>query len=163
MAKPIPPGQLRKWAEDQVMPELEKSFNAFIQFAAKELPAESPQYTGFYASSWKTAKTIPRPTETYQKLKGGSPKEPWYGIGLRLRKEGTGSVAPHVVPRFEVPVFKLNETAYIANTAIYARYALGKKVPKSTKYGGILPYLGQLPEKADEFFKGGIGVKVVTK
>ena len=142
------------------MPSLEKGFNSFIYYASRGFPAESPQYTGFYASSWKTSKTIPRPTETYQRLKGSSPISPWYEIGLKLRKNGTGSERPHVKPRFKVPSFKLSDTVYIANTAIYSKYALGKPVPMTTKHGGIIPFIGTLPIVAPEFFENGLKVTV---
>ena len=164
MAKRINPGDLAKWAEREIIPPLEQKFNRFIKFAATSLPMESPQYTGFYASSWKTSLQIPRPTETYQNLKkfGYSPKEPWYSIGLKLREEGKGSAPPHVSPRFEIPIFKLKDTVYIANTAVYSIYALGQKPPVTTKYGGIWPFVNSLQESAPDFFGSDLSVKVMT-
>jgi hypothetical protein len=155
MAERIPPGQLKKWAEKKILPQLEKGFNSFIRFAATGLPNESPQYTGFYASSWKTSLTIPRPTETYQNLKkfGNAPKEPWYSIGAKLRRDGRGSARPHVVERHPIPTFRLTDTVYIANTAVYSEFSFWRPPTSKSRYGGILPFIATLPDKAPSFFK----------
>ena len=146
----IPPGKVAEWVEKQIMPELTKGFNSFVNFTATQLPKESPQYTGFYASNWQASLTRPVPDEFLSPKGGGVGKEPWYGIGIRKRRGET--VKPHVVARFDVPSFKLSDTVYIANRANYARYAVVGKAPFSTQYGGIMPFLGQLQGLSKNYF-----------
>ncbi len=163
MAKNIAPGNLKKWAEGEITSFLEAGYNRFINFAVSSFPAESPVYTGFYASSWQASLKIPKPTETYQALKG-SPKaiEPWYSIGLSLRSGGIASKPPVVRPRHSIPTFKLKDTVYIANTAEYSIYAVKRPPTVRSKYGGIRPFISLLPSKAPEFFGGKFKVSVMN-
>ena len=146
----IPPGKVAEWVEKQIMPELTEGFNSFIKFASTQLPKESPQYTGFYASSWQTSLTKPVPNDFLSPKGGGTGKEPWYGIGLQKRR-GV-NVPPHIAPRFEIPTFKLSDTVYIGNKVNYAPYAVVGKVPRTTQYGGIMPFVGQLSALSKNYF-----------
>ena len=158
MAERIPPGKVAEWVKGKIEPSLEQSFNAFIQFASDKIPYESPQYTGFYASSWKTSTTRPSPSDLLSPKGGGSGREPWYGIGLRKRRGER--VLPHIDPRFDVPQFKLSDTVYIGNTAKYSRYAVVGKVPKTTQYGGLRNFIAGLDGIAQDFFGGPVGLKI---
>lgn len=152
MAEQIPPDQIVAWVKKKTMPKLEAGFNSFIEFAVSSLPNESPQHTGFYASSWKASTVIPRPTDNYQKRYGrGSYVEPWNTIKLKLRKRIYQD--PHVAPRHEIPRFNLTDTVYIANTAVYSQYAFWRPATERSRYGGILPLIAVLPDKAPMFFK----------
>ena len=146
----IPPGKLAEWVEKQIMPELTEGFNSFIRFASTQLPKESPQYTGFYASSWETSLRRPAPNDFLSPKGGGSGKEPWYGIGIKRRRGE--QVRPHVVPRFDIPKFKLSDTVYIGNRVNYARYAVVGKAPFTTQYGGVMPFVSQLKGLSKNYF-----------
>ncbi len=163
MAEQIPPEKLAEWIEKKMMPKLEEGFNSFVKFAVTSFPSECPQHTGFYASSWKASTVIPRPTDNYQKRYGiGSYVEPWNTIKRKI-KAGI-EVEPHVAPRHDIPRFKLTDTVYIANTAVYSEYAFWRPPTRRSKYGGIFPFIAVLPDKAPAFFKAtpdlGVGFTV---
>jgi len=156
-------GKLKKWLKSKTLPRLHKGYNRFIKYTITNLPDESPQYTGFYASSWKASTDIPRAFETYQKLKDSSALEPWYALGLVLRSEGKGARPPIVRPRYNIPEFQLEDTVYIANTAIYSKYALAQKPPATTKFGGIIPFVKILPMKISESFKDDLNINILSR
>ena len=73
-----------------------------------------------------------------------------YGIGIKRRRGE--QVRPHVVPRFDIPKFKLSDTVYIGNRVNYARYAVVGKVPFTTQYGGVMPFVSQLKGLSKNYF-----------
>ena len=92
--------------------------------AVRQLPSYSPQYTGFFASSWKASTSRPKPVDKVEDF------SPWNS--LKAAKAKDASVSPRIQPRFTVPKFSYNDKIYIGNTAMYARYALASpsnKIP----------------------------------
>jgi len=90
--------------------------NRLVRIIVRQLPSQSPQYTGFFASSWKASTTRPRPINRVEDF------SPWNQIKKDKAKNST--VKARVQPRFEVPRFSFNDRIYIGNTTVYARYAL---------------------------------------
>jgi len=90
--------------------------NRLVRIIVRQLPSQSPQYTGFFASSWKASTTRPRPIDRVEDF------SPWNQIKKDKAKNST--VKARVQPRFEVPRFSFNDRIYIGNTTVYARYAL---------------------------------------
>ena len=90
--------------------------NRLVRIIVRQLPSQSPQYTGFFASSWKASTTRPRPVDRVEDF------APWNQI--KKDKDKNASVQAKVQPRFSVPSFNFNDRVYIGNTAVYARYAL---------------------------------------
>lgn len=90
--------------------------NRLVRIIVRQLPSQSPQYTGFFASSWKASTTRPRPIDRVEDF------SPWNRIKKDKAKNST--VKAKVQPRFEVPRFSFNDRIYIGNTTVYARYAL---------------------------------------
>jgi len=108
----------------QINKELTADLNRFIKILVRQLPAYSPQYTGFFASSWKASTSRPRPVD---KVKDFSP---WNTI--KTQKSKDRSISPRVQPRYTVPTFSFNDRVFIGNTTMYARYALASpsnKIP----------------------------------
>ena len=128
--------------------DLDLSFNEFIRFIANEVPEQSPQYTGFFASSWKASLSRPVPEDQVKDF------EPWHTINVEKRRRFPEFPAT-ISPRFDVPKFKFGQTVFIGNTTKYARYALGS--PKSN----LIPFVGGLEDVAGTIFgrtKSGIRI-----
>ncbi len=145
-------GKVSKKMRKEIQADLDKAFNEFIRFALDGLPEASPQWTGFFASSWKATKNRLSPSQ------GDYVKDfkPWSTI--KKIKSGTlRSYPAYVSPRFDFkPNFVFGETVYIGNKTAYAKYALGS--PNSN----LIPYIGQLGAVAKEVFKTkkGIGLRI---
>jgi len=104
--------------------QLTADVNRLVKIIVRQLPSYSPQYTGFFASSWKASTSRPRPVDKVEDF------SPWAGIKIAKAKDP--SVSPRVQPRFDVPRFSYNDRIYIGNTTMYARYALASpsnKIP----------------------------------
>ena len=121
--------------------ELNNQLNNLIDTVLEHLPGESPQYSGFFASSWQVSKTRMPPDD--QPI-----KNPWKAI------EKTKG-APYIAPRFKVPTkYKLNQSIFIGNRAEYTERALLS--PKSNIGAYILNGSGTFKEgirqKIDRIF-----------
>jgi len=90
--------------------------NRLVRIIVRQLPFQSPQYTGFFASSWKASTIRPRPVDHVENF------SPWNQI--KKDKAKNSAVKAKVQARFEVPRFSFNDRIYIGNTTVYARYAL---------------------------------------
>ncbi len=145
-------GKISKKIREKIQQDLDQSFNEFIRFALDGLPEASPQWTGFFASSWTATRNRLSPSQ------GDFVRdyEPWAAI--KKIKSGTlKSYPPYVSPRFDFkPNFKFGETVYIGNKTEYAKYALAS--PKSN----LIPYIGQLGSVAKEVFRTqkGAGLRI---
>ncbi len=102
--------------ERDLKQNLTTDVNRLVRIIVRQLPAQSPQYTGFFASSWKASTTRPRPVNRIEDF------SPWNQI--KKDKDKNKSVKAKIQPRFDVPQFKFNDRIYIGNTTVYARYAL---------------------------------------
>ena len=117
--------------------ELNASLNAFVRRALSDLPGQSPQYTGFLASSWTADTTRPQPTDSIE--------PPWTQVKSDLDRKLKRS--PIIRPRYRsVPKFKFGQTIFVGNKAEYARYALG------SDNSNILPYFEKLKDIAEIVF-----------
>ena len=114
-------------------------FNNLIGTILSDLPSQSPQYTGFFASSWQA--------NTYRPLANEAIRSPW--LEIKKQKRQGLKVDPRIEPRYPLDrKFTFGETVFIGNRADYARQALGS--PNSR----IVPYLAEL-EKVVDFVFGG--------
>ena len=116
---------------------LNTQFDNLISTILADLPAESPQYSGFFASSWQA--------NTYRPLANEEIRSPWLE---RKKAKGRGQKLPAIIePRYPLDrTFTFGETVFIGNRADYARQALGS--PNST----IVPYLAELEKVVDFVF-----------
>ena len=116
---------------------LNTQFNNLISTILADLPAESPQYTGFFASSWQA--------NTYRPPADQDIQSPW--LEIKKQKSQGLKVSPKIEPRYPLDkTFKFGETVFIGNRANYARYALGSQ--NST----IVPYLAEVEKVVDFVF-----------
>ncbi len=106
----------RAAVEQDIKQSVTADMNRLVRIIVRQLPAQSPQYTGFFASSWKASTTRPRPVDRVEDF------APWNRI--KKDKSKDRAVKARVQPRFQVPRFGFNDRVYIGNTAVYARYAL---------------------------------------
>ena len=106
----------RATLERDLKQSLTTDVNRLVRIMVRQLPAQSPQYTGFFASSWKASTNRPRAVDRVEDF------SPWNKI--KKDKDKNPSVQAKVQPRFTVPRFSFNDTIFIGNTAVYARYAL---------------------------------------
>jgi|TARA_Y100000289_G_scaffold25116_1_gene24510 hypothetical protein len=123
----------------QTKRELNTQFNNLIGKILSDLPAESPQYTGFFASSWQA--------NTYRPLSNEKRIAPW----TQIKKDRDNGIKTEPEIRERYPLdrnFQFGETVFIGNRAEYARQALGS--PTSN----IIGYLTEI-EKVVEFVFGG--------
>jgi len=123
-------GPLAKAIERDLTARLADDLNTVVRIILEELPAYSPQYTGFFASSWKTSKSRIKAKDQVQK------NSPWSSIKIDKTRAyfGAGggaagraaarSISPLIQPRFTTPLFKLTDSIFIGNTVEYAKYAL---------------------------------------
>ena len=124
--------------EKETRAELNQSFNDLILRLLQDLPGQSPQYTGFFASSWKADRSLPQAIDPLE--------SPWTQV--KSDKQRGMDRAPIIRPRHTARPrnFKFGETAFVGNTANYAEYALAS--PNSS----IVPYFESLQEVAEMVF-----------
>ena len=123
----------------QTKRELNTQFNNLINRVLTDLPSESPQYTGFFASSWDA--------NTYRPLATEERVAPW----TQVKKDRDNGVktAPIIEPRYPLnKKFKFGQTVFIGNRAKYAKQALGS--PNSS----ILSYVETISQVVDFVFGG---------
>ena len=106
----------RTAVEKDIKQSVTTDLNRLVRIIMRQLPAQSPQYTGFFASSWKASTARPRPIDRVEDF------SPWNRIKREKAKNST--VQPRVQPRFDTPRFSFSDRIYIGNTSVYARYAL---------------------------------------
>ena len=119
--------------------ELNIQLNNLINRVLTDLPSESPQYTGFFASSWQA--------NTYRPLSNEERTPPW----TQVKKDRDNGIktAPIIEPRYPKDRnYKFGDTVFIGNRANYARQALGS--PNSS----IVPYVENLGQVVDFIFGG---------
>ena len=119
--------------------ELNTQFNNLIDTILSDLPAESPQYTGFFASSWQA--------NTYRPLSNEAQIAPW----TQVKKDRDNGIrtAPIIEPRYSRNrTYEFGETVFIGNRAEYARQALG------SQNSSIMPYVENLGQVVDFVFGG---------
>jgi len=123
----------------QTKRELNIQFNNLINRVLTDLPSESPQYTGFFASSWDA--------NTYRPLATEERVAPW----TQIKKDRDNGVktAPIIEPRYPLnKKFKFGQTVFIGNRANYAAQALGS--PNSS----ILTYVETISQVVEFVFGG---------
>ena len=119
--------------------ELNIQLNNLINRVLTDLPSESPQYTGFFASSWDA--------NTYRPLATEERVAPW----TQVKKDRDNGVktAPIIEPRYPLnKKFKFGQTVFIGNRAKYAKQALGS--PNSS----ILTYVETISQVVEFVFGG---------
>ena len=123
-------GPLAKAIERDLTARLTSDLNTVIQIITEELPNYSPQYTGFFASSWKTSKSRIKAkdpvsnTSPWSRIKAEKTRAYFAAGGGAAGKSAEKSISPLIQPRFTTPLFKLTDSIFIGNTAEYAKYAL---------------------------------------
>ena len=123
----------------ETMRELNNQFNNLIDTVLDGLPGASPQYSGFFASSWQV--------NTYRPLANEKIRSPW--LETKKRKDKDKSVPAILEPRYSrTKRYKFGETIFIGNRADYARYALGSSNSQ------IMPYLENITQVVDAVFSG---------
>lgn len=118
--------------------ELNTQFNNLIKTVLADLPSQSPQYSGFFASSWQA--------NTYRPLSNEKIRSPWTE---RKKDRDKGITTTAIVePRYYPPKrkFKFGETVFIGNRAEYARQALG------SQNSSIMPYLENITQVVEVVF-----------
>ena len=121
----------------QTRRELNTQFNNLINRVLTDLPSESPQYTGFFASSWQA--------NTYRPLSNEERTPPW----TQVKKDRDNGIktAPIIEPRYPLnKKFKFGDTIFVGNRAEYARQALGS--PNSS----IMTYVETIGQVVDFVF-----------
>ena len=125
--------------------ELNNQLNNLIDTILDEkkgLPEASPQYSGFFASSWQV--------NTYRPLANQEIRSPWSEVKKLKDKSSNNKYLPAIVnPRYSrTKRYKFGETIFIGNRANYARYALGSSNSQ------IMPYLENITQVVDAVFSG---------
>ena len=121
----------------QTKRELNTQFNNLIGKILSDLPAESPQYTGFFASSWQA--------NTYRPHSDEERTSPW----TQVKKDRDNGIKtpPIIEPRYPLnKKFKFGDTVFVGNRAEYARQALGS--PNSS----IMTYVETIGQVVDFVF-----------
>jgi len=128
----------RKRTLDQVDVDLtallNEQLNDLVSIIMQDLPTYSPQYTGFFASSWKASLSRPAPRDKVEKfspwnqLKKDKTRAYFKAGGGGAGRAAAKQLQPVVAPRFSTPTFKITDSIFIGNTAEYARYALLRDV-----------------------------------
>lgn len=102
----------------QTKKELNLQLNNLILETLEDLPSQSPQYTGFFASSWQA--------NTYRPLSNEPRTAPWTKV--KNDRDNGIKTEPIIEPRYPLDrEFKFGETVFIGNRAEYARQALGSQ------------------------------------
>ena len=117
--------------------EYNSQLNNLINRVLTDLPSESPQYTGFFASSWQA--------NTYRPLSNEERTPPW----TQVKKDRDNGIktAPIIEPRYPLSKkFKFGDTIFVGNRAEYARQALGS--PNSS----IMTYVETIGQVVDFVF-----------
>ena len=117
--------------------EYNSQLNNLINRVLTDLPSESPQYTGFFASSWQA--------NTYRPLSNEERTAPW----TQVKKDRDNGIktAPIIEPRYPLnKKFKFGDTIFVGNRAEYARQALGS--PNSS----IMTYVETIGQVVDFVF-----------
>ena len=153
--------------EKETRAELNRAFNDLIVRLLRDLPAKevSPQYTGFFASSWKIQGTAIIPTDKVENY------EPWASIKrersldfFARRKAGppytkqTPPKNPKVEPRFPVRrAFNYKKAVFIGNRAKYSVYALEGGKIQSFIQGSLGKMIqDNMSDKGRLFIGGGV-------
>ena len=117
--------------------EYNSQLNNLVNRVLTDLPSESPQYTGFFASSWQA--------NTYRPPSDEERTAPWTQV-KRDRDNGI-KTAPIIEPRYPLSKkFKFGDTIFVGNRAEYARQALGS--PNSS----IMTYVETIGQVVDFVF-----------
>lgn len=117
--------------------EYNSQLNNLVNRVLTDLPSESPQYTGFFASSWQA--------NTYRPLSNEERTPPW----TQVKKDRDNGIktAPIIEPRYPLSKkFKFGDTIFVGNRAEYARQALGS--PNSS----IMTYVETIGQVVDFVF-----------
>ena len=117
--------------------EYNSQLNNLVNRILTDLPSESPQYTGFFASSWQA--------NTYRPLSNEERTPPW----TQVKKDRDNGIktAPIIEPRYPLSKkFKFGDTIFVGNRAEYARQALGS--PNSS----IMTYVETIGQVVDFVF-----------
>ena len=98
--------------------EYNSQLNNLVNRILTDLPSESPQYTGFFASSWQA--------NTYRPHSDEERTSPW----TQVKKDRDNGIKtpPIIEPRYPLnKKFKIGDTVFVGNRAEYARQALGSQ------------------------------------
>ena len=82
MRKPLTKEGLANDIKQNVTTDL----NRLVRIVVRQLPAQSPQYTGFFASSWKASTTRPRAIDRVEDFSPWDRIKKEKNIGLSLSK-----------------------------------------------------------------------------
>jgi hypothetical protein len=131
----------------QTKKELNLQLNNLILETLEDLPSQSPQYTGFFASSWQA--------NTYRPLSNEPRTAPWTKV--KNDRDNGIKTEPKIEPRYSLDrEFKFGETVFIGNRAEYARQALGSESSK------VLTYMETLIQKIDPIFSQKGDVRIAS-
>ena len=117
--------------------EYNSQLNNLVNRILTDLPSESPQYTGFFASSWQA--------NTYRPHSDEERIAPW----TQVKKDRDNGIKtpPIIEPRYPLnKKFKFGDTVFVGNRAEYARQALGS--PNSS----IMTYVETIGQVVDFVF-----------
>jgi len=131
----------------QTKKELNLQLNNLILEVLEDLPSQSPQYTGFFASSWQA--------NTYRPLSNEPRTAPW----TKVKNDRDNGIKTEAIIEPRYPLnreFKFGETVFIGNRAEYARQALGSESSK------VLTYMETIIQKIDPIFSQKGDVRIAS-